>query len=165
MKKILYIITIIVASFSVVSCQKPQEDHCLRSALMITIIDKDGNDLLAADNPNSIAGKISVAYRGKTFSNMQPTNIGSHPEGVSISSDTTPNRLGIADLRWCGGIIEGYNEISWEKGDEIVITMPDGTKHVFTYCGFSGNTGWELIWSFDGIVYEYRHDYTIIYEE
>ena len=162
MKKLFYIITIILISFSIVSCEKPvlMGRYCVGLKIMVT--DKDGNDILSKSSPNYIADKISVTYRGKIYSNMHPTDLGSEMDLVFIKLDS-PNRISIQTE-----VIDSdrINQLPWEKGDQISITMPDGTKHIISYVG--KKEGHEdpydyTFWSFDSAE-EFITDYTFVYD-
>ena len=161
MKKLFYIISILFASFSIVSCQKPQLDCLCCEDLRVTITDKDGNDLLSKSSPNYIADKISVTYKGKTYSNMHPTDLGWEMDDVYITLNRDfPNNISIT---YKVAPDNGDNRISWEKGEEVTITMPDGTKHIFSYVGKDKDPLHRIMWLFDGAEEFYR-DYTIVYD-
>ncbi len=161
MKKIFYIISIIFASFSIVSCQKPQVLCLVVEGLKVTITDKDGNDLLSKSSPNYIADKISVTYKGKTYSNMHPTDLGWEMDDVYITLNRDiPNFISIT---YKVAPQNGDNSISWEKGEQISIAMPDGTKHIISYVGEYNAPLGGTMWLFDGAEELFR-EYTIVYD-
>lgn len=166
MKKIIFItITAAVCLMTISSCQKPTEG-VVSDGIGISVTDKSGNDLLTSANPNSIADKLIVTYKGKTFKDMHPTDQGEYipapgEPGAYIASEPTPNILGI----YTGYYAYNYpDRFSWEKGEEIVITMPNGTKHIISYVGKDEDPLRRTIWLFDGVE-EFFREYTIVYEE
>ena len=166
MKKIIFItVSAVICILTISSCQKPANDGIVADGILIYVTDKNGNDLLTTANPNSIADKLIVTYKGKTFKNMHPTDQGADipwPDkpGAYIASSRTPNVLGIAT----GYYAYNYpDRFSWEKGEEIVITMPDGTKHIISYIGKDNPPSSAIAWLFDGSE-KFYGDYTIVYD-
>ena len=164
MKRFL-LITIAVALCLVYlsSCQKNDVVESIR----ITFTDKNGNDLLTTDNPNYIATKITVMYKGIEYSNMHPTDIGAEMRAVYIASEPEPNVMFIKTQGYywlADGSNNNNKRISCEIGEEIIIAMPDGTKHILTYKGKENDMLHRPMWLIDGVE-EFYYDYTIVYEE
>lgn len=165
MKKFLFIISAAICLMTISSCQK---SHAVADGIHIFITDKNGNDLLTTANPNSIADKLIVTYKGKAFKNMHPTDQGAYMPapwevGAYIGSEPTPNILFIAIGFYYTGNAGDKNVFNWEKGEEIVITMPDGTKHIISYIGKDNPPSSAIAWLFDGSE-KFYGDYTIVYD-
>lgn len=166
MRKILFIaISTAICLITISSCQKM---HVNVAMLEICVTDKNGNDLLTTANPNSIAEKIIVTYKGKTFKNMHPTDQGAYIPapweiGAYIQSDSNPNRMFINTEYYSTGNADDQNQFIWEKGEQISITMPDGTKHTISYVGKDKDPLHRTLWLFDGTEEFYR-EYTIVYD-
>ena len=164
MKKFLLIaISVALCLISLSACQK----NAFVDYLAISFTDKNGNDLLNTDNPNSIAEKIIVTFKGKEYSNMRPTDIAIDMRAVYIASEPEPNVMFITTLGTYPISEVGPNvlkHISCEIGEEIIIAMPDGTKHILTYKGKENDVYHRPMWLIDGVE-EFYCDYTIVYEE
>ena len=164
MRKILFIaISAAICLFAISSCQK----HEYYTGLAILVTDKNGNDLLTTGNPNSIADKLIVTYKGKTFKNMHPTDQGGEMPapweiGAHIQLGRTSNAILITTEHYLTGNAGDQDTFNWKKGEEIVITMPDGTKHIISYIG-KIDSQHSTAWLFDGMV-EFYGSYTIVYD-